>query len=233
MEEEDFFNCYFSRNNSGITMNKKKMKKSNNQKRFSEEQIKSLEVIFESETRLEPRRKVQLARELGLQPRQVAIWFQNKRARWKSKQLEKEYNILRANYNNLASQFEITKKEKQALVSEYLQLQRLNEEMQKSKEERHHHECYGEQGVALSSSTEPDNGKCELEVRLNQGIVLCDDDIKTEHFRYEEGTNHELMNIVEQAEGSCLTSSDNWGGFTSDSLLDQSSSTYPWWDFWS
>lgn len=102
-----------------MTMNKKKMKmKSNNQKRFSEEQIKSLEVIFQSETRLEPRKKVQLARELGLQPRQVAIWFQNKRARWKSKQLETEFNVLRQNYNDLASQFESLKKEKQTLVSE-------------------------------------------------------------------------------------------------------------------
>ena len=101
-----------------MTMKKKKMRKGTNHKRFSEEQIKSLDVIFESETRLEPRKKMQLARELGLLPRQVAIWFQNKRARWKSKQLEKEYDILRANYNNLASQFEIIKKEKQALVSE-------------------------------------------------------------------------------------------------------------------
>ncbi|ESQ43884.1 hypothetical protein EUTSA_v10006221mg [Eutrema salsugineum] len=230
MEERGLFNCRFSEINSGMTMNKKKMKKSNNQKRFSEEQIKSLEVIFESETRLEPRKKVQLAQELGLQPRQVAIWFQNKRARWKSKQLEKEYSILRANYNNLASQFEIMKKEKQALVSE---LQRLNEEMQTSKEERHHPEYCGDQGVALSSSTESDNGKCELEVRLNQGVVMCNDDIKTEYFGFEEETNHELMNIVEQADDSCLTSSDDWRGFNSDSLLNQSSSNYPWWDFWS
>ncbi|CAH8269444.1 unnamed protein product [Arabidopsis lyrata] len=236
MEEGDLFNCCFSEINSGMTMNKKKMKKkSNNQKRFSEEQIKSLELIFESETRLEPRKKVQVARELGLQPRQVAIWFQNKRARWKTKQLEKEYNILRSNYNNLASQFEIMKKEKQSLVTE---LQRQNEEMQKPKEEKHH-ECCGDQGVALSSSTESHNGKSEPEVRLNQGIVLCDDgdynnNIKTEYFGFEEETDHELMNIVEKADDSCLTSSENWGGFNSDSLLDQSSSNYPnWWEFWS
>lgn len=119
------------------------------------------------------------------------------------------------------------------LINLYLQLQRLNEEMQKSKEERHHHECCGDQGVALSSSIESYNGKCEAEVRLNQGIVLCNDDIKTEYFGFEEETNHELMNIVEQADDSCLTSSDNWGGFNSDPLLDQSSSNYPWWDFWS
>ncbi|CAH8361400.1 unnamed protein product, partial [Eruca vesicaria subsp. sativa] len=100
----------------------KKVKKSsnseNNQRRFSDEQIKSLEMMFVSETRLEPRKKVQLARELSLHPRQVAIWFQNKRARWKSKQLETEFNILRQNYNDLASQFESLKKENQALVSE-------------------------------------------------------------------------------------------------------------------
>ena len=91
-------------------------KKSKNKRRFSDEQIKSLETMFETETRLEPRKKLQLARELGLQPRQVAIWFQNKRARWKSKQLERDYSILRANYNNLASRFDALKKEKQALL---------------------------------------------------------------------------------------------------------------------
>lgn len=76
--------------------------------------------MFESETRLEPRKKLQLARELGLQPRQVAIWFQNKRARWKSKQLERDYGILQSNYNTLASRFEALKKEKQTLLIQVL-----------------------------------------------------------------------------------------------------------------
>lgn len=95
-------------------------KKNRNTRRFSDEQIKSLESMFETESRLEPRKKLQLARELGLQPRQVAIWFQNKRARWKSKQLERDYSILRNNYNNLASRFEALKKEKQALLIQVL-----------------------------------------------------------------------------------------------------------------
>ncbi|KAK9202158.1 hypothetical protein WN944_017368 [Citrus x changshan-huyou] len=95
-------------------------KKCKNKRRFSDEQIRSLELMFENETRLEPRKKLQLAKELGLQPRQVAIWFQNKRARWKSKQLERDYNILQANFNNLASRFEALKKEKQALVIQVL-----------------------------------------------------------------------------------------------------------------
>jgi homeobox-leucine zipper protein len=103
---------------NGVTTSRKK--KNKNKRRFSDEQIKSLESMFVSETRLEPRKKIQLAKELGLQPRQVAIWFQNKRARWKSKQLERDFSILRANYNSLASRFETLKKEKQALVIQVL-----------------------------------------------------------------------------------------------------------------
>lgn len=103
-----------------------KKKKSKNKKRFSDEQIRSLEVMFECETKLEPKKKVQLARELGLQPRQVAIWFQNKRARWKSKHIEKEYSKLLANYNNLASQFENLKKEKQSLLSQVISIFKKN-----------------------------------------------------------------------------------------------------------
>ncbi|XP_006660877.1 homeobox-leucine zipper protein HOX6-like [Oryza brachyantha] len=93
-------------------------------KRFSEEQIKSLESMFATQTKLEPRQKLQLARELGLQPRQVAIWFQNKRARWKSKQLEREYSALRDDYDALLSSYESLKKEKHALIK---QLEKLAE----------------------------------------------------------------------------------------------------------
>ena len=100
---------------SEATPNLKK-KKNKNRKKFSEEQIRSLESMFESETKLEARTKVQLAWELGLQPRQVAIWFQNRRARWKSKKIEQSYRVLKANYDNLHSQFESLKKEKQSLL---------------------------------------------------------------------------------------------------------------------
>ncbi|KAL0372445.1 UNVERIFIED_CONTAM: Homeobox-leucine zipper protein ATHB-13 [Sesamum calycinum] len=48
----------------------------------------SLEKNFELGNKLEPERKMQLARALGLQPRQIAIWFQQE-GRWKTKQLEK------------------------------------------------------------------------------------------------------------------------------------------------
>jgi homeobox-leucine zipper protein len=92
-----------------------------NKKRFSEEQIKSLESMFATQTKLEPRQKLQLARELGLQPRQVAIWFQNKRARWKSKQLEREYSALRDDYDALLCSYESLKKEKHTLLKQVSQ----------------------------------------------------------------------------------------------------------------
>ncbi|XP_024992515.1 homeobox-leucine zipper protein ATHB-12-like [Cynara cardunculus var. scolymus] len=98
------------------------------QKRFSQEQIKSLEAIFQSESKLQPRKKLQIAKDLGLQPRQVAIWFQNKRARWKSKQLQTDYNILRLSYDSLSSRFDILQTQNQSLT---LQLKKLQQEMEK------------------------------------------------------------------------------------------------------
>lgn len=70
-------------------------------KRLSLEQVKTLEKSFESGNKLEPERKVQLANALGLQPRQIAVWFQNRRARWKTKQLEKDFEVLKKQFESL------------------------------------------------------------------------------------------------------------------------------------
>ncbi|KAL5582328.1 hypothetical protein UlMin_014770 [Ulmus minor] len=70
-------------------------------KRLNLEQVKTLEKSFEIGNKLEPERKMQLAKALGLQPRQVAIWFQNRRARWKTKQLEKDYEVLKKQFEAL------------------------------------------------------------------------------------------------------------------------------------
>ncbi|XP_028806452.1 homeobox-leucine zipper protein ATHB-20-like isoform X2 [Neltuma alba] len=70
-------------------------------KRLNMEQVKALEKSFELGNKLEPERKMQLAKALGLQPRQIAIWFQNRRARWKTKQLEKEYEALKKKFEAL------------------------------------------------------------------------------------------------------------------------------------
>ncbi|XP_050235677.1 homeobox-leucine zipper protein ATHB-12-like [Mercurialis annua] len=201
-----------SSDSSSRRTNKKNSNYKLNKKRFSDDQIKSLETMFESETRLEPRKKLQLAKELGLQPRQVAIWFQNKRARWKSKQLERDYGVLRANYNSLASKFEALKKEKQALA---IQLEKLNDAMKKTSSEVNYER---------STSAESENGeriKCELLSEEAKPYFGIDHE--------EEETN--LMSIVEAGDGS-LTSQEDWASLDSDALFVESNSGCQWWDFW-
>lgn len=95
-----------SSSNSGIPFPVQERKK-----RLSMDQIDSLERSFQEETKLEPERKMRLAQELGLQPRQVAVWFQNRRARWKAKQLERVYYALK-------QEFDAISREKQKLQEE-------------------------------------------------------------------------------------------------------------------
>jgi homeobox-leucine zipper protein len=87
-------------------------------RRLTVDQVQFLERSFEVENKLEPERKIQLAKDLGLQPRQVAIWFQNRRARWKTKQLEKDYEVLQSSYNGLKADYDNLFKEKEKLKAE-------------------------------------------------------------------------------------------------------------------
>ncbi|KAF4355895.1 homeobox-leucine zipper protein ATHB-16 [Cannabis sativa] len=111
-------------------------------RRLSSNQVKALERYFEMENKLEPERKSKLADELGLQPRQVAIWFQNRRARWKTKQLEKDYNLLKANYDSLKFSYEALQKQNDVLTKKVRQLNTKlateSEESSQSVKEDHH-----------------------------------------------------------------------------------------------
>lgn len=91
---------------------------SEKKRRLSVEQVKALEKNFEVENKLEPERKVKLAQELGLQPRQVAVWFQNRRARWKTKQLERDYGLLKANYDSLKLNYDTLQRDNESLLKE-------------------------------------------------------------------------------------------------------------------
>ncbi|XP_010939701.1 homeobox-leucine zipper protein ATHB-16 [Elaeis guineensis] len=98
-------------------------------RRLSVDQVRALEKNFEVENKLEPDRKVRLAHDLGLQPRQVAIWFQNRRARWKTKQLERDYAALKGSYEALRVDFDALYRDKEALLNEIKMLkEKLAEE---------------------------------------------------------------------------------------------------------
>ncbi|XP_077252608.1 homeobox-leucine zipper protein ATHB-52-like [Tasmannia lanceolata] len=95
-----------------------------NKKRLTDDQVKLLETSFNYDRKLEPERKIHLARDLGLQPRQVAIWYQNKRARWKTKSLEVDYKTVRLRLDNALAEKRLLEKE----------VERLREELEKSQE---------------------------------------------------------------------------------------------------
>ncbi|XP_075500274.1 homeobox-leucine zipper protein ATHB-13-like [Primulina tabacum] len=91
-------------------------------RRLNLEQVKALEKCFELGNKLAPERKMRLARALGLQPRQVAIWFQNRRARLKTKQLEKDYDVLKRQFEALQSDNNALKSQNKKLQLQLLAL---------------------------------------------------------------------------------------------------------------
>ncbi|CAL5341985.1 unnamed protein product [Camellia sinensis] len=76
------------------SQNQKHQSSKHNKKRLTQDQVRLLETSFSSSKKLEPERKLRLAQELGIPPRQIAIWYQNKRARWKAQKLELDYGTL-------------------------------------------------------------------------------------------------------------------------------------------
>ncbi|XP_074584156.1 homeobox-leucine zipper protein HOX16-like [Curcuma longa] len=104
-------------------------------RRLTSVQIGMLERSFEEENKLEPERKSELAKKLGLQPRQVAVWFQNRRARWKNKQVERDFDRLKASYDALLIDHDALIKDNDHLRSQVnLLLEKLQENEKEASE---------------------------------------------------------------------------------------------------
>ncbi|XP_073288306.1 homeobox-leucine zipper protein ATHB-7-like [Primulina huaijiensis] len=199
--------------------------------RFSDEQIRSLEEVFESETKLEPGNKMKLAKQLGLQPRQIAIWFQNKRARWKSKTIEKDYGLLLADYKNLSSLFEALKKEKQSLL---FQLQKLkNETMGKFEENL----CQSQIQETAPRNTSIDFLANNTPSKYMQGIVSDDDHSssveKVGPLGFDEVKDYQFLNsaMAEVLDVSPTSPLEDLGSLeTDDHMMNQvTKNTDQWW----
>lgn len=99
-----------------------KKEKNIRKRQLRQDQVKALEKHFEVENKLKLERKLKIAAELDLEPRQVTIWFQNRRARWKTKQLERDYAVLKLNYDALKLDYDVLEKENASLASKVLKI---------------------------------------------------------------------------------------------------------------
>ncbi|KAK4489687.1 hypothetical protein RD792_000320 [Penstemon davidsonii] len=83
--------------------------------RLSKEQSAFLEDSFKEHNTLNPKQKVALAKQLNLRPRQVEVWFQNRRARTKLKQTEVDCEYLKRCCETLTEENKRLQKELQEL----------------------------------------------------------------------------------------------------------------------
>ncbi|GFP78865.1 homeobox-leucine zipper protein hat22 [Phtheirospermum japonicum] len=83
--------------------------------RLTKAQSALLEESFTHHSTLNPKQKQELARELKLRPRQVEVWFQNRRARTKLKQTEVDCELLKKCCETLTDENRRLQKELQEL----------------------------------------------------------------------------------------------------------------------
>nr|XP_043611065.1 homeobox-leucine zipper protein HOX11-like [Erigeron canadensis] len=83
--------------------------------RLTKEQSSFLEDSFKEHSTLNPKQKQALAKQLNLRPRQVEVWFQNRRARTKLKQTEVDCEYLKRCCDTLTEENRRLQKELQEL----------------------------------------------------------------------------------------------------------------------
>ncbi|KAJ8574331.1 hypothetical protein K7X08_026136 [Anisodus acutangulus] len=164
-------------------------------RRLNMEQVRTLEKNFELGDKLKPERKIQLARVLGLQPRQVAIWFQNRRARWKTKQLEKDYDVLKG-------EFDAIKAENDALLA---QNQELHVEIMTLKNGGHPTQSINlnketDQGSICSTRSENSSEIIKLDISRQQ-MLQCNNMKLMDQTVKEETLSNMFCGIDDQSAG--------------------------------
>nr|GLL27509.1 homeobox-leucine zipper protein ATHB-7-like isoform X2 [Ipomoea trifida] len=184
--------------------------KDSNRRRFNDAQIQSLESMFEAQTRPELRVKQQLAKNLGLQPRQVAIWFQNKRARSKSKQIEHDYRKLKMSYDALNSKLQTLKQEHESLLLQLQSLRKLTEETGDKETD--------EEGTSLGTEEKPN---CTHQTSSPEFVLP-----QTNRPEAETG----VLNMIDTGEGS-FSSIGEKCEFETDGFFHNSCCSSQWWEF--
>ncbi|KAF8014253.1 hypothetical protein BT93_H0174 [Corymbia citriodora subsp. variegata] len=138
-------------------------------RKLTMEQVELLERNFGDEHKLESERKERLAVELGLDPRQVAVWFQNRRARWKSKKLEVEYSKLKSVHETVVV-------EKCRLESEVLKLKEQLSEVEMEMKRLSERADHGLSGNSPCSSVTVDAAAADDPLWGDFGVAgECDD----------------------------------------------------------
>ncbi|MFS7994600.1 putative transcription factor homeobox-WOX family [Helianthus anomalus] len=136
-------------------------------KRLTEDQVRLLESEFDSTKKLDPERKQQLSRQLGIPPRQIAIWYQNKRARWKNQSLEHDYTMLQL-------QLEATLVETVQLQKEVEQLRAELNKVKAEQTQRHKHY----------------NNNNNHRYSMNYSISICGEEARSSSRSLEEDVNN-------------------------------------------
>ncbi|GLT72143.1 hypothetical protein SLA2020_440990 [Shorea laevis] len=106
--------CPYKENDSD---NHQNMDSGRKKLRLSKDQSILLEDCFKLHSTLSPAQKQVIAGQLNLKPRQVEVWFQNKRARTKLKQIEVDCELMKKYCGSLRDENRRLKRELQELRS--------------------------------------------------------------------------------------------------------------------
>lgn len=168
-------------------------------KRLTFDQVKTLEKSFEVRNKLDPVRKMQLAKAVGLDPRQISVWFQNRRARWKTKQLEKDFNALKQEYDTLKRNYDILLQQNTQYKAE---VQRQGRELEINDGNKFRASEIESQKISQNSVPKATNSGMDLSVK-SEMCIKCTE--KQRHDCYSASTKEpggECCSITTEAAGS-------------------------------